>query len=137
MSTPVASNQHITTAGHTHLTQCNQCGKTAAKMKICTGCYFYHYCDVTCQKKDWKRHKTSCIEMKKALGELKEAFSHPDQDKFMEAYQKVDCLSFLVGFWGLREAINKTLNDPSGFEKVSARLQSSFERAARPDSFLL
>jgi hypothetical protein len=39
---------------------CHHCGKDDVKMRACSGCEKAHYCDATCQKADWKKHKKEC-----------------------------------------------------------------------------
>lgn len=42
---------------------CRACNKFAIgrKLKRCTRCKQTHYCEQTCQKKDWRAHKRKCI----------------------------------------------------------------------------
>eukprot|EP01083_Nonionella_stella_P304980 1062157_1 len=40
--------------------KCNYCGKLGFDMKRCGKCKNVHYCDVKCQKPDWKLHKKIC-----------------------------------------------------------------------------
>ncbi len=49
---------------HVPLDTCAKCARTAEKMGICGGCKKIHYCNTTCQKKDWGRHKVDCIKSK-------------------------------------------------------------------------
>lgn len=47
------------------LTRANGCTKCGTKedantLKRCTGCKFVKYCNVDCQKADWKNHKSVC-----------------------------------------------------------------------------
>ena len=42
---------------------CNYCKSekyTKDSMKKCANCNYCYYCDISCQKKDWKIHKTLC-----------------------------------------------------------------------------
>jgi hypothetical protein len=40
---------------------CTNCGtKDVNTLKRCTGCKFVKYCNVDCQKADWKNHKSVC-----------------------------------------------------------------------------
>lgn len=39
---------------------CTNCGKKDVNTKRCTGCKFAKYCNVDCQKADWKKHKPVC-----------------------------------------------------------------------------
>ncbi|KAF5017907.1 hypothetical protein F66182_10136 [Fusarium sp. NRRL 66182] len=46
--------------------RCKNCGKTekeaGSTLKACTRCRNVKYCSATCQKKDWKGHRTKCEE---------------------------------------------------------------------------
>ncbi|KLO18178.1 hypothetical protein SCHPADRAFT_899974 [Schizopora paradoxa] len=41
---------------------CACCGKLAERKNYlkCAGCQTFLYCDITCQKRDWSRHKSAC-----------------------------------------------------------------------------
>ena len=39
---------------------CAACFEQAAAMKQCAQCKEVHYCNATCQRVDWLRHKPSC-----------------------------------------------------------------------------
>ena len=41
---------------------CTNCGtkEVVNTLKRCTGCKFVKYCNVDCQKADWKNHKSVC-----------------------------------------------------------------------------
>ena len=43
---------------------CEICGEEGSR---CSGCYITHYCGSICQKKDWKRHKPLCMDIKKQI----------------------------------------------------------------------
>ena len=47
--------------------KCSTCGHIdiARKMKVCTGCKTYNYCNRECQKKHWSEHKKVCATIKK------------------------------------------------------------------------
>ncbi|GFO00665.1 histone-lysine N-methyltransferase smyd3 [Plakobranchus ocellatus] len=44
---------------------CNFCMKGSEHLKKCGGCKSIRYCGLTCQKGDWKIHKTECEIMKR------------------------------------------------------------------------
>ena len=58
------------------LFQCHMCAKKlAGKRARCTGCRFAGYCDSSCQKRDWGRHKKVCgrmaeLKRRPTLGEM-------------------------------------------------------------------
>lgn len=37
--------------------ECANCGKSSSSAKKCSRCHFSIYCNVDCQKEDWKKHK--------------------------------------------------------------------------------
>jgi len=39
---------------------CLKCGKTNAKMNVCSKCKVAKYCSKDCQKSHWKQHKSTC-----------------------------------------------------------------------------
>ena len=39
---------------------CECCGKRDRRMKKCSGCRLVHYCDIACQRSQWKAHKECC-----------------------------------------------------------------------------
>ena len=39
---------------------CETCGKTGAHLLKCANCRYTLYCDPSCQRKDWKKHKSVC-----------------------------------------------------------------------------
>ncbi|KAJ3088117.1 hypothetical protein HK102_009559 [Quaeritorhiza haematococci] len=39
---------------------CSWCANPSVKLKKCTGCRIARYCNVSCQRKDWKQHKSQC-----------------------------------------------------------------------------
>ena len=39
---------------------CVRCKKIAVGLRRCSRCAVVYYCDQTCQRKDWKTHKTVC-----------------------------------------------------------------------------
>jgi hypothetical protein len=39
---------------------CMACGKKAARMKSCSGCRVVSYCDASCQRAAWHKHKHEC-----------------------------------------------------------------------------
>ncbi len=41
---------------------CCVCGTLKSKTKRCSKCRVVYYCSKTCQKKDWKTHKTECMD---------------------------------------------------------------------------
>eukprot|EP00985_Skeletonema_marinoi_P008631 scaffold3952_cov191-Skeletonema_marinoi.AAC.2 len=43
--------------GCTHSCPCTHCGKKDTRAKRCTSCKFEKYCNVDCQKADWKYGK--------------------------------------------------------------------------------
>ena len=45
---------------------CRNCGSSKAKPHC--QCEFTHYCDSTCQRTDWKRHKRECHAIKSQFG---------------------------------------------------------------------
>jgi energy-coupling factor transporter ATP-binding protein EcfA2 len=45
---------------------CASCGKNSAELKKCSACKKTKYCDRTCQKKDWKKHKKVCTFLSQA-----------------------------------------------------------------------
>ncbi|KAK7483873.1 hypothetical protein BaRGS_00024890 [Batillaria attramentaria] len=42
-----------------HMERCAQCA-SSSNLRRCTGCLEVRYCSEDCQRRDWKRHKTSC-----------------------------------------------------------------------------
>lgn len=44
---------------------CSFCGNMKIKTHRCGGCAIIHYCNVTCQRKDWNTHKIKCKEITK------------------------------------------------------------------------
>lgn len=46
---------------------CSNCGKSGleigSELKRCTRCKTVYYCDATCQKSHWKKHKLECVTM--------------------------------------------------------------------------
>ena len=41
--------------------RCQRCRKVCPKLKTCSRCMQVKYCSASCQKDDWKDHKTSCV----------------------------------------------------------------------------
>ncbi|RPA83099.1 hypothetical protein BJ508DRAFT_413757 [Ascobolus immersus RN42] len=63
---------------------CELCGrKTVEVMKRCTRCKLAQYCDVDCQKRDWKRHKNECRDG--ALEELKASIANGSAGMIVES----------------------------------------------------
>ena len=66
---------------------CGSCDKKGPDLLKCSVCKSAWYCDVQCQKKDWKRHKQCCrkfgTEAQKGhdTGEGKSSSSHTYQDR--------------------------------------------------------
>ena len=50
---------------------CGSCGQEGLLLK-CGACKSIWYCDVKCQKKDWKRHKSTCSKLKMIQGRPEE-----------------------------------------------------------------
>ena len=44
---------------------CSFCGDSKKKKFTCSGCKISYYCDVQCQKNDWKLHKAFCKQTQK------------------------------------------------------------------------
>jgi hypothetical protein len=42
------------------LNQCMQCGHQGKSLRKCSGCHFARYCDSSCQRIHWNRHKKDC-----------------------------------------------------------------------------
>lgn len=47
--------------------QCAACGKGGDGLKTCNGCKMVTYCNATCQKAHWQKHKTECKKRAAAL----------------------------------------------------------------------
>ena len=58
---------------------CGHCGAVSSALKNCTACHCVRYCNVGCQKADWKKHKKDCAEAKKSL-----SFWHNEADRLFE-----------------------------------------------------
>jgi len=43
---------------------CGACGTENGKLRMCAACGVVRYCSPTCQKTDWKDHKTVCAQLK-------------------------------------------------------------------------
>lgn len=56
---------------------CNTCGKDAGKR--CTRCQRVAYCDVACQKVDWKEHKKACFPRAAVCTRCLEAITDPSK----------------------------------------------------------
>ena len=46
--------------------ECNHCSKEVVGSKRCSGCMLVSYCDASCQKADWPKHKKICKKAKSA-----------------------------------------------------------------------
>lgn len=55
-------------------TLCASCGAPQAQ-QLCAGCRAVRYCDLSCQRQDWKHggHRNKCAAMKKEQAEAKAA----------------------------------------------------------------
>ena len=51
---------------------CEVCGTVSAPMKVCSGCRIEIYCSESCQREDWKSHKTACDAMHEFYASMKE-----------------------------------------------------------------
>ena len=64
---------------------CAECGKEeggVSSLKACTSCKLVKYCDATCQRNHWKKHKKQC---KQRAAELR------DEALFKDPPPKEDC----------------------------------------------
>ncbi|KAH9488989.1 hypothetical protein Btru_041468, partial [Bulinus truncatus] len=52
-------------AAGSQLWKCSQCGKESDSLKLCSRCASNRYCDQTCQKGDYSRHKNQCRRTKR------------------------------------------------------------------------
>jgi hypothetical protein len=67
---------------------CEACGKESkGKLSRCTQCKVAKFCDVTCQRKDWERHKTRCDNMRSAREAVSAIYTNiPDWNVFDDKY---------------------------------------------------
>ncbi|TEA18403.1 Deformed epidermal autoregulatory factor 1-like protein [Colletotrichum sidae] len=42
--------------------RCTNCGRAGGTLKKCSQCHIAKYCSLTCQKKDWRKHRSECEE---------------------------------------------------------------------------
>ena len=64
--TPEERTQMKAVTRQTTFKACELCSKTKIStgnsLRSCSRCMSVHYCSTECQKSDWARHKTSCVE---------------------------------------------------------------------------
>ena len=53
--------------------ECSSCGQKGLHLKRCQACNSASYCDVKCQKKDWKSHRNDCRKVQQELVESPKA----------------------------------------------------------------
>jgi len=51
---------------HNEVCACRTCGARDPPPRVCAACGQVAYCDVACQRRDWKAHKRRCAELKAA-----------------------------------------------------------------------
>eukprot|EP01084_Bolivina_argentea_P159064 277047_1 len=65
-----------------HMTSvCHVCN--AATSNVCSGCKRVRYCNVNCQRQDWKRHKKECKKWRQEL--------HQNKTEIKESQEEVKC----------------------------------------------
>ena len=58
-----------TTEDNIHMSKCAACGKGGDGLKTCNACKLVKYCNATCQRGHWSKHKKEC---KKRAAELRD-----------------------------------------------------------------
>ena len=43
---------------------CSTCDSSSSSLSRCTGCLSVFYCNPSCQRKDWPKHKPVCAKLK-------------------------------------------------------------------------
>lgn len=73
---------------HTH--KCKYCGKVGKKitedketLKVCGGCQMVWYCNITCQKRDWYKHKDICKKHQKEIKMINNSINITPSEKLM------------------------------------------------------
>ena len=67
--------------------KCNSCGKQGGNLRPCSRCHQAHYCDATCQRVNWVRHKMFCGK-REAGGESEFEFSLPAAPEYTKRDQE-------------------------------------------------
>ena len=67
----------MSAADENNQSNCADCGKNGNDLKACTACKLVKYCDATCQKAHWSKHKKEC---KKRAAELKDEALFNDRE---------------------------------------------------------
>ncbi|XP_070575182.1 uncharacterized protein [Ptychodera flava] len=82
--------------------ECGHCHRKTSTTKQCSGCSVEWYCDKDCQMKDWRKHKTKCLDVQDDIVQLSQ---FPD-DKAQLA--RVDSVPKYVGvyYWGNSPAVD-------------------------------
>jgi TPR repeat protein len=62
--------------------RCAECGEGGAGLKMCNACKHINYCSVTCQRRNWPRHKKECKQRAAKLH---------DESLFKQPPPKDDC----------------------------------------------
>ena len=48
------------TGDNSSMSTCAACGKAGDNLKTCTSCKQVKYCNVSCQRAHWRKHKKEC-----------------------------------------------------------------------------
>ena len=65
---------------------CNICRKENDSMLRCSGCKKVFYCNVLCQRKDWKNHKQEC---KKVVNQSEEQKETKKEEPLKESFNSI------------------------------------------------